>query len=192
LNCPKGGLVYGRHNECRDLNCDLLKLAGLNQVISEPVVKESDCNGENGLRADWGVRGFWQPQRLALFDVCILNADSPSLRNLSVEAIFEQRKTTKRQTYSEAAEARRASFTPFIATCDAVLDKEAEGYLKRLAIFLSEKWESPYSKTVGWVRARIQIGILRSASLCFRGYRTKWRDAGAEDFAALSNLDVEV
>jgi hypothetical protein len=100
LNCPKGGLVYGRHNECRDLNCDLLQLAGLKQVISEPIIRESDSNGENGLRADWGARGFWQPQRQALFDVCILNADSPSLNQLSIDAIFENRKNLKRRTYS--------------------------------------------------------------------------------------------
>ena len=60
LNCSKlkGGLVYGRHNECRDLHCDLLKLAGFKQIVSEPVLRESDLNGENGLRADWGVIGF--------------------------------------------------------------------------------------------------------------------------------------
>ena len=58
LNCPRGDLVYGRHNESRDLNCDLLELAGLKQIISEPIIRESDSNGENGLRAEWGVRGF--------------------------------------------------------------------------------------------------------------------------------------
>ena len=63
------------------------------------------------------------------------------------------KKNTKKHHYLEAASARRASFTPFIATCDAVLDIEAEGYLKRLAVLLSEKWESPYSKTIGWLRA---------------------------------------
>ena len=36
LNCPRGGLVYGRHNEARDLNRDLLERAGFKQVISEP------------------------------------------------------------------------------------------------------------------------------------------------------------
>ena len=53
LNCPRGGLVYGRHNEMRDLNCNLLELAGLKQVTREPIVRNSDMNGENGLRADW-------------------------------------------------------------------------------------------------------------------------------------------
>jgi hypothetical protein len=191
LNCPKGGLVYGRHNECRDLNCDLLKLAGLKQIISEPILRETDIHGQNGLRAYWGVRGFWHSQRQAIFDVCILNADTPSQRHLSLETIFESRKAIKQQRYSETAEARRASFTPFIATCDAVLDREAEGYLRRLAILLSEKWESSYSRTVAWVRARMQICILRSVSLCFRGCRVKWRGAGLEDNAALLNMDFD-
>ena len=191
LNCPKGVLVNGRHNECCDLNCDLLKLAGLKQVIAEPIVKESDIHGQNGLRADWGVRGFWYPQREALFDVCILNADTPSQCHLSLEAIFERRKALKQRTYSETAEARRASFTPFFVTCDAVLDREAEGYLKRLAILLSEKWEKSYSRTVAWVRARIQICILRSVSLCLRGCRVKWKGAGIEDDAALLKMEFE-
>ena len=37
LNCPQSGLVYGRHNKTRDLNCDLLEKAGLKQVKCEPV-----------------------------------------------------------------------------------------------------------------------------------------------------------
>ena len=41
LNCSKGGLVYGWHNELRDLNCSLLELAGLKQVISEPIILET-------------------------------------------------------------------------------------------------------------------------------------------------------
>ena len=167
LNCPKGGLVYGRHNECRDLHCDLLKLAGFKQVISEPVLRESDVEGENGLRADWGVRGFWHPQRQAFFDVSIINADLASMSHLSLETIFQNRRNLKYRTYLETATARRASFSPFIATCDAVLDREAEGYIKRLAVVLSEKWSSPYSRVVGWLRARIQICLLRSVSLCF-------------------------
>jgi len=191
LNCSKGGLVYGRHNECRDLHCDLLKLAGFKQIVSEPVLRESDLNGENGLRADWGVRGFWQPQRQAFFDVSIVNADSDSLSHMPLENIFRTRRNLKYSTYLETAKARRASFSPFIATCDAVLDNEAEGYLKRLAVVLSEKWGSSYCRVVGWLRARVQICLLRSVSLCFRGNRTKFRGAGAEDYAGLLSMDID-
>jgi hypothetical protein len=68
-----------------------------------------------------------------------------------------------------------------IATCDAVFDNESEIYFKRLALHLSKKWNSSYSQMVGFIRARMQVCILRSASLCLRGSRTKWRGAGIED-----------
>ena len=175
LNCAKGGLVYARHNELRDLNCSLLELAGLKQILSEPIVTD---DGEELLRADWAARGFWESQKQALFDGCVVNADSPSLQNSSLEAIFNQRKQRKNKTYKEAAEARRATFSPIIATCDAVFDKEAEIYFKRLAVHLSQKWKSNYSVTLGFIRARMQLCILRSVSLCLRGSRTKWRSGG--------------
>ena len=63
LNCPRGGLVYGRHNETRDFNCDLLEKAGLKQVKCEPVITETDENGKNGFRADWGIKFFKNPKK---------------------------------------------------------------------------------------------------------------------------------
>ena len=95
----------------------------------------------------------------------------------------------KKDTYSKAAEARRVSFTPIIATCDAILDREAELYIKQLAVHMSNKWKSPFSHTVGWLRARFQICILRSVSLCLRGSRTKWRGAGALDSAGIPQIE---
>jgi hypothetical protein len=118
----------------------------------------------------------------------LVNADSNSLEKLSLETIFNQRRNMKNSTYLEAAKARRATFTPILATCDAVFDKEAENYFKRLAIHLSKKWDSKYSQTISYVRARMQICILRSVSLCLRGSRTKWRGAGLEDGTLLSSF----
>ena len=99
----------------------MLELAGLKQIISEPIIQEETAE-TNMLRADWSVRGFWEPQKQALFDGCILNADSESLKNSSLETIFSQRKNKKIQTYSKAAIARRAPFNPIIATCDVVFE----------------------------------------------------------------------
>ena len=121
------------------MNCLLLELAGLKQVISEPIVSESE---DSQLRADWAARGFWEPQKQALFDCCIVNAESSSLKNTPLQTIFNQRKNKKITTYSNAATARRASFTPFLATCNAVFDKDADLYIKRLAVLLSKKWKS--------------------------------------------------
>jgi len=54
VNCKKGGLVTARHNEARDLNCDLCALAGLSQIVSEPILQEP-TDEIVGLRADWSV-----------------------------------------------------------------------------------------------------------------------------------------
>ena len=93
LNCPRGGLVYdcACHNELHDLNCSLLESARQQQTILEPIIQE-ETDQTNMLRADWYVifRGFREPQKQALFDGCILNANSKSLKNSSLETIFSQ------------------------------------------------------------------------------------------------------
>ena len=86
--------IYGRYNELRDLNCSLLELAGLKQVISEHIVHET---ADKQLRADWAARGFWEPQKQALFDCCIVNPESSSLQHNPLQAIFNQRKNKKSQ-----------------------------------------------------------------------------------------------
>ena len=133
----------------------------------------------------------WELQKDAFFDGCTLNAESPLLADTSVESLFTTRKNKKNNLYLTAAKARRATFTPILATCDAVFDKYSELYFKIMAIHLSKKWESIYSQTLGYLRARMQVCILRSVSLCLRGSRTKWRGAGIQDAASLPmyNLD---
>ena len=88
--------------------------------------------------------------------------------------------------YGSAAEQRKATFTPVIATCEAIFDHEAEVYLKKISALLSSKWGTPYSQIHGWVKARMQVCILMSVSLCIRGSQTKWRGAGIEHGAQIS------
>ena len=189
LNCKNGGLVYQRHNELRDENCDLNKKAGFSQVISEPIVKEAGNNGLGELRGDWSVRGFWVPQRVAVFDTRIFNANAPSYKTLALKAAFNLHRNEKKKLYSAEVNQRRGSFTPIIATCEGILDREAESYVKRLAFHLSNKWQKSQSQTIFWVRARIQICILRSVSNCFRGSRTKWRGGNVEDGVGMLRME---
>ena len=82
--CKNGGLVYQSHNELQDENCDLMKKAGFNQVICEPIVKEAGDNGLGELRGDWSVRGFLIRQKVAVFDTRIFNAKPSSYKSLSL------------------------------------------------------------------------------------------------------------
>ena len=67
LDCKKGGLVYQRHNEMKDKNIDLNKKKGFSYVIREPLIKEAGEDGLGVKRGDWSVRGFWVPQKVAVF-----------------------------------------------------------------------------------------------------------------------------
>ena len=125
------------------------------------------------------VRGFEHPQKIYLFDCCIVNADSPSLECLSLEAIFTVRKNVKKGHYSEAAKARCASFTPILATCDVVFERRLD--------IVSKEWQftSPRNGNV------MKICILHSDSHSLRGSRTKWRGAGVEDAAGLPKFNFD-
>ena len=86
-----------------------------------------------------------------------------------------------------AAEARHASFTPFVLSIDGLLAREAQFVVRRFADKLSTKWGKPYGKVMGWVRTRLSFAILRATSRCVRGSRVMWRKGiGMEDGAGLA------
>ena len=70
---------------------------------------------------------------------------------------------------NSAAEAHRASFTPFVVSTDGILGREASFLLKRLAQSISIKWDKPLGQTTGWLRAKLSFAILRATNLCLRG-----------------------
>ena len=76
LDCCFGGLVTRRHNEVRDAFGDLASLVW-SPVIKKPVV----CDGSAGadtLITDLCVRGVWEPQTEALFDIRVVDTDAQS------------------------------------------------------------------------------------------------------------------
>ena len=76
---------------------------------------------------------------MAVFDTRIFNAKAPSYKSLSLEAAFNIHRNEKKNLYNDAVEQKRGSFTPILATCEGILDREAEAYVKRLALHLSKK-----------------------------------------------------
>ena len=57
------------------------------QVVSEPVVKDASENSD-ALIADLGVRGVWQPQTMALFDINVIDTDARSHTCLTPLELF--------------------------------------------------------------------------------------------------------
>ena len=114
LDCPKGGLIIRRHNEIRNYLGDMAALVWP-QVIREPVGLEDDpASDDPGLHLGLGIRGVWQPQVEALFDIRVIDTDAPSYRRRSPVSILDSGAVEKKRVYCSAVEDRRGDFTPFI------------------------------------------------------------------------------
>ena len=83
--------------------------SGLTQITEEPVLKESSADGDDGLR--WSARSFWESQREALFDSCILNADAPSHMGTPLETILAASRNFKKRKFCATAESFGSTFT---------------------------------------------------------------------------------
>ena len=92
-----------------------------------------EVTDEPSLVTDLGVRGVWQPHSQALFDVRVISINAPSHVHRSVAAILSSAEAEKMKKYNNAANAQRASFTPFVVLVDGALGREATYYLKHLS-----------------------------------------------------------
>ena len=114
-------MVIQRHNEVRDALGDLASLV-YKDVVRKPIVQEAnDACGISSLVADLSVRGVWQSQTVALFDIRVIDTDAPSYLHWDVVSILSSAEEEKKRKYNDAAEARRASFTPLVVSVDGVL-----------------------------------------------------------------------
>ena len=173
-----------RHNETRDAIGDIASIV-YKEVIREPVVQEAnDARGVPSLIADLSIRGVWQPQTVALFNIRFVDTDAPSYSHRDVAAILSTAEEEKKRKYCDAAEVRHASFTPLVVSVDGVLGREAECFVKLLAENITIKWKRSYPKVAGWIRSRLSFAILRATNLCLRSSRTKWRSGAAMDGGA--------
>ena len=178
-----------RHNEVRDVICDLVSMVW-GQVIREPVVCDSIDSSNSALVADIGIRGVWQRQAMALFDVRVLDTDAKSYLCHSPQSVLATAEREKKRKYSDACAAKHVSFTPLCFSVDGLMGVEAKTFMDRLADFLATKWERPYSIVVHWLRIKLSLALLRATNFCLRGTRCKVRsvimDNGAPIHHSLS------
>ena len=134
---------------------------------------------------------------VALFDIHVVDTDTPSYSHRDVAAITSSAEEDNKRKYCDAAEVRHASFTPLVVSVDGVLGWEAECFIKLLAEKIAIKWKKSYPEVAGWIRARLSFAILMATKLSLRGSRIKWRSgtaiddgAGLPELAYLSGSDV--
>ncbi|KAI2492332.1 hypothetical protein MHU86_22238 [Fragilaria crotonensis] len=127
------------------------------------------------LRGDIAVHGFWTRGTTAIFDVRVTDTDAPSNRNTAPAKVLQRHEAEKKAKYGALCIARRRTFTPLVFSVDGMQGVEATAASRRLASSLASKWRRSYSEVCGFVRSRLAIALVRSASRCLRADRNPMR-----------------
>ena len=129
---------------------------------------------EDDARVDIRAAGFWGCRyHRSFFDVCVFNDLADSNQSSSLAATFCKHEGVKRRAYEERVrEVERGSFTPLVLSSSGGMGKAATVMYCRLANLLSDRWNSPYSLIMGWLRCSLGFSLLRSSLMCLRGSRS--------------------
>ena len=130
---------------------------------------------------DIRASGFWRClHHHTFFDVRILNSFAASNRFTTLAATFRRHdEAEKRCAYEERIhEVEHGSFTPLVFASSGGMGKAATTTYKHLAQLLSEKWSSPYSVVMGWLRCSLGFSLLRSSIICICASRSRSKRPG--------------
>ena len=189
LNCKHGGLINLRHTEIANEWAHLCSLAlPKSTIIHEPTIFPSNVtttdvphnpktpNSPNhnthiayhNAKGDKGVIGFWSKGRMTIFDMRIVNTNSPTYQNSTPIQILNRMENQKTNKYEYSCLEHRRHFTPIVFSTDGLPGIKTLLAMKRLASLLSIKLSLPYSKTMFFVRSRMSIALARCNTLLLR------------------------
>ena len=118
----------------------------------------------------------------SFFDVRVYNAFAESNQSSSLAITFREYEGEKRRAYEEG----KRQFTPLVFSSLGGMRKATTVMYRRLANLLSDKWNSPYSLIMGWLRS-LSFSLLRSSLMCLRGSRSS---SGSPGVPAATDLVV--
>jgi hypothetical protein len=117
----------------------------------------------------WGdvsAHGFWTPRTTAIIDIQVMDTECPLQRGSDPGVILKHHEAEKKRKYLVHCERQHKHFTPLVFSVDGMMGVECDAARKRLASRLATKWKRTYSELCGFVRSRLAIALVRSASRC--------------------------
>ena len=204
LQCKKGALVMGRHDDVKDEVAYLAALAtNAGSVRDEPIINigratpsglpaHASISSTNNVgpasthlppnppsqdRGDILIRSLFGKSTDCVIDVRVTDSDAPAKVKIDPMQVLRTQEKEKKKKYLDRCIEQRRHFAPYVVDCYGLLGKEARAVNKKLAAKLESKWRTPYSVTCGFVNARISIAILRASHRCLRGSRVPFRHA---------------
>ena len=67
---------------------------------------------------------------------------------------------------------RHRFFTPLVFLVDSLFSSECLAVVRQRAYLLAEKWSRKYLAVCGYVRARLQLALVRTSGRCLRAKRS--------------------
>ena len=183
INQTNCGILMGIINSfVRDLTarlmsevCHDVQLEPHLQPLSRELLRYKSAKHEDDARVDIRADGFWCCRHhRSFFDVRVFNTFAESNQSPCLAATFRRHEGDKRRAYEEhIREVEQGSFTPLVFSSSGGMGKATSVTYKRLASLLSEKWNSPYSLVMGWLRCSLGFSLLHSSLMCLRGSRSR-------------------
>ncbi len=120
------------------------------------------------------AESFWgRDRQCAFYDVRVFNPFAQSYRNTSLSQCYRRNEMEKKRAYDERVrEIEHGSFSPLVFSTSGSMGTTATVVYKRIASIIAEKHNKHYSKTVHWIRCRLNFSLLRSSIMCLRGSRS--------------------
>ena len=129
---------------------------------------------EDSARLDIAANGFWGGRfERAFFDVRVFNPHAPTNCHSQPSTCYRKHENEKKRVYKQRIrDVEHGSFTPLVMSVTGGMGRIATTFYKRLASLLSNKWNQPYSNTMGWLHCHLCFALLRSSIMAIRGARS--------------------
>ena len=141
----------------------------------DPAQKEESAQEDHQRRGDVFLQGFWKTGTATIVDVQFAYLDSKSYLSREPQSVLASREAAKKRKHGGDCALNRRHFTPFIASRDAILAKEANSFTRAMAAHLANKWNRAYSDICGYIKGRIGLTIIRASTRCLYGSRVPAR-----------------
>ena len=104
---------------------------------------------------------------MAFFDVWMFNLFAPSNRRSSLTNTYRKHECSKKRAYSQrVVDVKHGTFTPLVFLSWVVLGERQTNLNKRLASWLSIKWNKPFNFILAWIRCCLSFSLLRTSISC--------------------------
>ena len=144
-------------------------------IVSEGNQTKEEVQVDHQRRGDALLQGFWKGGTTCIVDNQFVYLDAPSYLDREPKAVLATREAAKKKKHRGDCALNRRHFTPFIASRDAILAKEANSFTRAMAAHLANKWRRAYSDICGYIKGRMGLTIIRASTRCLYGSRVPVR-----------------